>query len=420
MKRVHYSWVILFLTFFSIIVAGIVRSSSGVFVIPFEEEFQWNRSMISFAFGLSLFIYGFSGPFMGAIVQSVGIKKMMLLSMGTLMLSLLLSLFMTEPWQLILVWGVLNGLGASLFLTVLSPMIANTWFVKSRGLAVGILTASTATGQLLLLPLLAYVIEVSNWKNAITIIFILSMVMFILIIFLMKDSPKRLGIPPYGGQEETQTEAIPQPKTNPFKMALDVLFHAFKYKEFWLLAGSFFVCGLSTSGLIGTHFVSLCVSFGIAAVTAASFLSIMGVFDLVGTTASGWLSDRVDNRWLLFWYYGLRGLSLLLLPFALSQGSYTMLIIFTVFYGLDWIATVPPTINIARNVFGLEKSVIIYGWIFAAHQVGAAVAAYGGGVLFEQYNTYIHAYIGAGVFCFLASLFVILIKKEHGSTKFEM
>ncbi|TKC15323.1 MFS transporter [Robertmurraya kyonggiensis] len=413
MGKLHYSWIILFLTFFSVIVAGIVRSSSGVFVIPFEEEFHWDRSMISLAFGLSLFIYGFSGPFMGAIVQSVGIKKMMLISMGTLMISLILSLLMTEPWQLILIWGVLNGLGSSFFLTVLSPLIANTWFVKRRGLAVGILTASTATGQLLLLPLLAYVIEVSNWKNAIIIILILSMVMFILIWSFMKDSPKKIGLNPYGAAEELPSEPPNHTKINPFKSAIETLFYAFKYKEFWLLAGSFFICGLSTNGLIGTHFVSLCVSFGIVAVTAASFLSIMGVFDLVGTTASGWLSDRIDNRWLLFWYYALRGLSLLLLPYALQQGSLTLLMIFTVFYGLDWIATVPPTINIARNVFGLEKSVIIYGWIFAAHQVGAAVAAYGGGVIFERYDTYSYAFIGAGIFCFLASLFVIIIRKEH-------
>lgn len=416
MRKLHYSWIILFLTFFSVIVAGIIRSSSGVFVIPFEEEFHWDRSMISFAFGLSMFIYGFSGPFMGAIVQSVGIKKMMLISMGTLMLSLILSLWMTEPWQLILIWGVLSGLGSSFFLTVLSPLIANTWFVKKRGLAVGILTASTATGQLLLLPLLAYVIEVSNWKNAIIIILVLSILMFILIISFMKDSPNKIGLNPYGG-EELASEPSNQTKSNPFKTAFMTLFYAFKYREFWLLVGSFFVCGLSTNGLIGTHFVSLCVSFGIVAVTAASFLSIMGIFDLVGTTASGWLSDRIDNRWLLFWYYALRGLSLLLLPYALREGSFTMLMIFTVFYGLDWIATVPPTINIARNVFGLEKSVIIYGWIFAAHQVGAAVAAYGGGVIFERYDTYSYAFLGAGIFCFLASLFVIIIRKEHGNTK---
>ncbi|MEQ2528392.1 MFS transporter [Bacillaceae bacterium CLA-AA-H227] len=416
MRKLHYSWIILFLTFFSIIVAGIVRSSSGVFVIPFEEEFHWDRSMTSFAFGLSLFIYGFSGPFMGAIVQSVGIKKMMLISMGTLMISLILTLFMSEPWHLVLVWGVLNGLGASLFLTVLSPLIANTWFVKSRGLAIGILTASTATGQLLLLPLLAYVIENSNWKNAIVIILILSMLMFLLIWSFMKDSPKKIGINPYGSEEEIALESPNKLKINPFKTAIDTLFYAFKHKEFWLLAGSFFICGLSTNGLIGTHFVALCVSFGIVAVTAASFLSIMGVFDLVGTTASGWLSDRIDNRWLLFWYYALRGLSLLLLPYALQQGSLTLLMIFTVFYGLDWIATVPPTINIARNVFGLEKSVIIYGWIFAAHQVGAAVAAYGGGVIFERYDTYTYAFVGAGIFCFLASLFVIIIRKEQAKT----
>ncbi|NRG44860.1 MFS transporter [Bacillus sp. CRN 9] len=416
MRRIHYSWIILFVVFFSIIVAGITRSSSGVFIIPFEQEFGWDRSLISLAIGISLFIYGLSGPFMGAIVQIIGIKRMMLISMGTLMAGLLLTFFMKETWHLILIWGLIIGLGSSLFLTVLSPIIANTWFKKRRGLAVGILTASSATGQLVLLPVLAYIIELYDWQFAVALILSLSAIMFVILIFLMKESPEAIGETAYGADENKSEDIRKNESKNPFLLAFIPLKEAIRTKEFWLLAGSFFICGLSTSGLIGTHFVSLCVGYGIAVVTAASLLSFMGIFDLVGTTLSGWLSDRIDNRWLLFWYYSLRGLSLLLLPFALSEGSYILLIIFSVFYGLDWIATVPPTVNISRNIFGLEKSIIVYGWIFAAHQAGAAVASFGGGVIFERFNSYTYAFLGAGALCFFASLFVIVIKKEKGIT----
>lgn len=235
--------------------------------------------------------------------------------------------------------------------------------------------------------------------------------MFTLIAIFIKNKPQDVGLNPYG-QEEFFEEQSVQQKKNPIRIAFNGLLEAVKVKAFWLLAGSFFICGLSTSGLIGTHFVSYCISFGVPLVTAASLLSFMGVFNLLGTTASGWLSDRFDNRWLLFWYYLLRGASLLLLPYALSQGSVVLLTIFTIFYGLDWIATVPPTISITRQIFGMQKSSIIYGWIFASHQAGAAVAAYGGGLIYQFFNSYTWAFFLAGIFCAMASLFVIIVKKQ--------
>lgn len=414
MKRIHYSWFILIITFLSIIVAGIVISSSGVFIDSFENDFGWDRSIIALAFAISLILYGFSGPFMAALLEVMGLKKLMIASMTTLLTGLMLTLIMNQSWQLIIIWGIIIGLGASLFLTVVSPFVANHWFEKRRGLAVGILTASTATGQLILLPVLAALIENYSWRWAIGLIMILSFIMLIIIVLFMKNTPKEVGLLPYG-LEEARQENIEEQKKNPIVLAFNGLSEAVKVKQFWLLAGSFFICGLSTSGLIGTHFVSYCISFGIPLVTAASFLSFMGIFNLVGTTLSGWLSDRFDNRWLLFWYYGLRGASLVLLPYALKEGSMTLLVIFTVFYGLDWIATVPPTINISRQIFGTKKSGIIYGWIFASHQVGAAVAAFGGGLIYKFFNTYTWAFFLAGVFCLLASLFVIVIKKHHSS-----
>ena len=411
MRRIHYSWIILCITFVSIIIAGIVRSSSGVFIIPFEQDFGWERSTISFAFAISLLLYGISGPFIAALIEVIGLKKMMILSMLTLLMGVLLSLFMARPWQLILIWGIIIGLGSGLFLTVISPYVANQWFEKRRGFALGVLTASTATGQLILLPMLAAIVETHSWKWAMGLILVLCLIVLAIIIFFMKNSPKEVGILPYGLEVEPHESRIVQ-KNNPISMAFQTLFEAIKVKEFWLLAGSFFICGLSTSGLIGTHFISYCVGFGFAAVTAASMLSLMGIFDLIGTTLSGWLSDRFDNRWLLFWYYSLRGASLVFLPFALAEGSYILLIIFSVFYGLDWIATVPPTVNISRKIFGLEKSVIVYGWIFAAHQLGSAVAASGAGMIYNIFTSYTWAFALAGMFCLLASLFVIVIKKQ--------
>jgi len=386
-------------------------SASGVFINPLEKEFGWDRSVIALAFAISMFLFGIAGPFMAALLNVIGLKKMMLLSMTTLLTGILLTFIMNQAWQMIIIWGFIIGLGSSLFLTVLSPYVANHWFEKRRGLAVGILTASTATGQLVLLPVLATIIENYSWRPAIGLIMILCFIMLIIIFLFMKNSPKDVGILPYGLEQEIQNSNEGQ-KENPIVIAFKGLFEAVKVKEFWLLGGSFYICGLSTSGLIGTHFVSLCISFGVPLVTAASILSFMGIFNLVGTTLSGWLSDRFDNRWLLFWYYGLRGASLVLLPYALIEGSMTILVIFTVFYGLDWIATVPPTISISRQIFGIQKSGIVYGWIFAFHQAGAATAAYGGGLIYKFFNTYTWAFFLAGVFCLLASLFVIIIKKQ--------
>ncbi|RKQ19547.1 MFS transporter [Ureibacillus endophyticus] len=413
MKKLHYSWVILAVTFISIIVAGIIRSSSGIFIDPFETEFGWGRPAISFAFAVGLFLYGFSGPFMAAFVDIFGLKKMMLYSMAILTVGLSLTFVMNSEWQLILIWGVMLGIGSGLFLTVLSTQVANRWFVKRRGLAVGFLTAATATGQLVLLPVLASFVENYSWRAAIALIFALSIAMLIIIAIFMKSWPKDVGTTPYGQDEHVLNEPPIISNRNPFKVAINSLIEGLKVKEFWLLAGSFFICGLSTSGLIGTHFISYCVSFGIPLVTAASLLSLMGVFDLIGTTVSGWLSDRFDNRWLLFWYYLLRGISLLFLPFALAQGSYVWLVIFSIFYGLDWIATVPPTVGLARQKFGLQKSAMMYGWITAAHQVGAGVAAFSGGVIFKIFDSYMWAFLFAGGFCLLGSLFVLLIKKHN-------
>lgn len=415
MKKLHYSWIILIVAFFAIIVAGIIRSSSGVFIEPFEKEFNWSRPMISFAFAVGLFLYGFSGPFMAAFVERFGLKRVMLYSMALLAIGLSLTFIMNSSWQLILIWGVMIGIGSGLFLTVLSTQVANRWFVKRRGLAVGILTAATATGQLVLLPVLAALVEYYSWRYAIGLILALSVIMLLLILIFIKEWPHDVQTTALGltarSQAAQPTDA--KPSGNPFKMVWDSLLEGIKSKTFWLLAGSFFICGLSTTGLVGTHFIGYCMSFGIPMVFAASLLSFMGIFDLIGTTLSGWLSDRFDNRWLLFIYYAFRGLSLIFLPFALQHGSVTLLVIFAIFYGLDWIATVPPTIGLTRREFGIKKSAMMYGWMVSFHQVGAAVATFGGGLLYNAFDSYTSAFVLAGIFCGLGSLFVILLRKHN-------
>lgn len=415
MKKMHYSWIILAISFFSIIVAGIIRSSSGVFIEPFEQQFGWSRSMISFAFAVGLFLYGFSGPFMAAFVERFGLKKMMIYSMALLAVGLSLTFIMTKTWHLILIWGVMIGIGSGLFLTVLSTQVANRWFVKKRGLAVGILTAATATGQLVLLPVLATLIARYNWSYAIGLILFLSIVTLLLLLLFMKDWPEQIGTNALGEtstSKQQQKTTSTKKKVNPFKLVWLSLMEGMRSRAFWLLASSFFICGLSTTGLVGTHFIGFCMSYGIPIVLAASMLSFMGIFDLIGTTLSGWLSDRFDNRWLLFIYYGFRGLSLLLLPLALEQNSIPLLIIFSIFFGLDWIATVPPTIGLTRREFGMKKSAMMYGWMVAFHQVGAAVATYGGGLLYSFSNSYVSTFVLAGIFCLFGSLFVILLKKH--------
>lgn len=410
LSNIHYGWFILVVAFFSIIVAAVIRSTSGVFMVPFEEEFGWERSTISLAFAVNLVLYGFSGPFVAAFMERYGVRKVMIAAMLFLAGGIGLTTVMSAPWQLFLLWGIIIGMGSGVFLSVLSAHVANHWFVKNRGLAIGILHASTATGQLLFLPSLAYIVEQYSWRTAATMVSALGLLMILVIFRFMKNDPADMGVLPYGASDADKLSET-KDNRNPVATAFQTLHEAVRNKDFWLLAGSFFICGLSTSGLIGTHFIPYCSDFGISAVTAAGLLAFMGVFDIVGTTVSGWLSDRFDNRWLLFWYYGLRGLSLLLLPYALFNDSYLFLVAFAIFYGLDWVATVPPTIRLASDIFGKEKGAVVYGWIFASHQLGSGLAAYGGGVVYSWLFSYQSVFVMAGAMCLLATLFVLRIKR---------
>ncbi|WLD92574.1 MFS transporter [Alkalihalobacillus sp. AL-G] len=406
----HYGWIVVWLTFFAVLLAAGIRSITGVIMIPLEQEFEWSRSAISFAFAINLTLYGFSGPFIAAGLERAGIRKTMVYAMLLLVFGLIVSLFMFEIWQLHLIWGIIIGIGCGVFLTVLSATVANNWFEKRRGMVLGLLMAGTAAGQMLFLPLLAYLTEEYSWRAGLYVFIGLGALMIPIIAIWMKDKPSEKGLLPYGMIKQ-DVSPITTKRQNPVKAAFETLWTGARSVPFWLLSISFFICGLSTTGLIGTHFIPASTHNGIPEVQAASLFAFMGIFNIIGTMFSGWLSDRLDNRWLLFWYYGLRGLSLLALPFVLEDQSYLLLIGFAVFYGLDWIATVPPTIRLATDYFGKKRGAIIYGWVFAAHQVGAGVAAFLGGYFYEIFHGYTITFISAGALCIVATLFVLSIKK---------
>jgi len=407
-RRLHYGWYVFAATFAVLLVAAAIRATPGVVIVPLEHEFGWSRATISFAISVNLLLYGLMGPFTAALTERIGIRRTMALAMGILAAALFLATGMRHAWQLVVLWGLLVGVGSGMAATVLGAAVVARWFHARRGLVMGALTASTATGQLLFLPLLARVVEDDGWRWAIRLVSGAALVMVPLALAVVRESPAAVGLAPYGA-----TTAVPPPsrRGNPVAVAFATLGRAVQRRDFWLLAGTFFVCGASTNGLIGTHLIPACLDHGIPEVRAAGLLAVMGMFDLVGTTASGWLTDRWDSRRLLFTYYALRGLSLVFLPDALHDAG-GGLNAFSVFYGLDWIATVPPTVKLATDAFGRDDAPIVYGWVFASHQVGAAMAALGAGLVRTALGDYRLAFMSSGVLCLFAALLALAIGRR--------
>jgi len=415
MRRVHPAWVVAGCTFLVLLVAAGIRSVPGVLIVPLETEFGWSRATIGFAVAVNIALYGLIGPFAAALIERFGLRRTVGTALAVIALGVALTPFMRASWQLVGLWGVVVGGGSGVTALVLATTVASRWFSTRRGLVVGALTASTATGQLVFLPLLAYLAEHVGWRWVSVLIASVAAVLIVPVLAFMRDRPSDLGIPPYGG---TAVVARVPPTVNPAVRALRALRTGAGSRDFWLLGGSFFVCGASTNGLIGTHLIPACVDHGIPEVMAASLLAAMGMFDMVGTTLSGWLSDRWDNRMLLAWYYGLRGLSLLFLPFAFDVGfegaGYVGLGVFAVFYGLDWIATVPPTVRLAARCFGDENAPVMFGWIAAMHQLGAAAAAWSAGLVRVGTGSYLAAFMAAGALCLVASVLVTFIGARRG------
>jgi sugar phosphate permease len=409
MRKPHYAWIVLAITFVVLLISAAIRATPGVLIVPLETEFGWSRATISVAISTNLLLYGLMGPFAAGLVNRYGPRRVMALSIILIGLGTLATITMRQPWQLVALWGVLVGVGTGMVAIVLGATIVQRWFYLHRGLALGLLTASSATGQLLFLPLLAKLVVTSGWRWAVIVVSAVALVIAPISFLIMRDRPQDKGLTPLG-LPDTETVAAPA-GANPVVAALSALRMASRTREFWILAGSFFICGASTNGLIGTHLIPACMDHGIPEVQAAGLLAMMGIFDLVGTTGSGWLSDRFDSRLLLLTYYGLRGLALLYLPYGfVSEGH--GLTIFAVFYGLDWIATVPPTVALTRQAFGAEKAGLVFGWILAAHQVGAALAASFAGFIRTNEGNYDHAFLIAGFLCMISAIGVLFAGKR--------
>lgn len=412
-SKFHYGWVVVLITFVTLLVSAGIRSMPSILMLPFEKEFGWSRGGISSVVSVGIFLYGMVGPFSAALLERFGIRRMMVVSLAVLAASLSITPMMTSLWQFEILWGFVAGLGTGMMANVLGVTVTNHWFVKRKGLVVGMLTASAATGQLLFLPLLAKITVDVGWRYAIYTAVAVMVLLLIVVAIWMRNHPYDKGLAPYGEQELVK----PAPFLGHLFLApLQALRSGLGSKTFWLLAGTFFFCGFSTNGLIGTHLIPACGDHGIPEVMAAGLLALMGLFDLVGTTLSGWLSDRFDSRWLLFWYYGLRGLSLLFLPYALDATP-AALMVFSVFYGLDWIATVPPTVRLAGKEFGKEKAGMIFGWVVVFHQIGASAAAYGAGAVRDWLGSYTVPFVAAGLVCLVASLMAVSISKVRSSVQ---
>src|SRR4051812_19663817 len=406
-RRVHYAWVAVGITFLALIVAAGVRSVPGILIVPLEREFGWPRSTISLAVSINLLLYGLIGPFAAGLMNRFGVRRVMTLAFALIAAGVLSTRFLAAPWQLNVLWGIVVGAGTGTVALVMGATVVNRWFHRHRGLLIGVLSASTATGQLLFLPGLAALVEHHGWRSATLVVAVAALGVVPVAALFMRDDPTRLGLRPFGLADDV--DLPPTPRRNPFADAIAGLRDGLRSRDFYLLAGSFFVCGASTNGLVGTHLVPACMDHGIPEVRAAGLLAVMGIFDLLGPTASGWLSDRFNNRLLLFMYYGLRGLSLLYLPHAFHHGA-GGLSAFAVFYGLDWIATVPPTVALATRAFGPERANVMFGWIVAAHQVGAALAAYGAGYLRTTEGHYNHAFTISATLCLIAAVGVLCIR----------
>lgn len=405
--RLHYGWIVVAVSFVVILVLAGVRAAPGVLIVPLEEEFHWSRATISLAVGINLLLYGAIGPFAAAIMDRLGVRRVMTMAVAAITLAVALSPLMHNVWELIALWGVVNGLSCGVVGPYLAAYIAARWFVARQGLVVGILTAATAAGQLVFLPLLADLVTQAGWRAMSLALAAAVAVLAPLVLLAMRDRPADLGLAAYGDPRGPQPAATAAPG-NPVAVAFRALGEGIRLRDFWLISGGYFICGASTNGLIGTHLIPACVDHGLTEITGAGLLAAAGVFSFFGGTLSGWLSDRWDNRYLLFWYYGLRGLSLLYLPFAFDM-SFFGLTVFSVFYGLDWIASVPPTVRLLSRAVGSERTGMMVAWISVIHQVGGAAAAYVGGLLRISYGSYLEAFMLSGLLCIVAAFMVLFI-----------
>jgi predicted MFS family arabinose efflux permease len=396
-------------TFLIMLVTAGIRATPSVMMVPLEQGFGWSRTTISMALAINLALFGLMGPFAAAAMQRFGMCRTVLAALTVLAIAVALSGRMHAAWQMVLIWGVLVGSATGATSTTLGAVVVNRWFSQHRGLAMGILTASSATGQLAFLPLMAWVAEHRGWQTLVLLVALAAAIVLPIVALLLPEKPSAIGLRRLGEADDAAADAA-QSNANPIVIAFAALKKASTFGDFWLLFFTFFICGASTNGYIGTHFIAMCGDYGLSEVRGAGMLAMMGVCDLIGTTLSGWLSDRFNNRVLLFWYYGLRGLALIFLPFAFGY-QYLGLPLFGLFYGLDWIATVPPTVRLTTDVFGSRDAPVVFGWVVAGHQLGAAFAALGAGMLRSSLGSYTVATMISGGLCVVGAVLVLRINR---------
>lgn len=427
--RLHPAWIVAAVAFLALVGAAGFRAAPGVLMVPLQQEFGWSTTVLSLAVSINLVLFGLTAPFAAALMERFGIRKVTSLALCLIGLGSALTVFVNQSWQILLTWGVLIGLGTGSMALVFAATIANTWFAKSRGLVIGILTAGSAAGQLVFLPFIAALAQNPGWRGASLLIAAGALAVVPLVLRWLRNSPADVGVLPYGAEEPNAEAAdagnkppaggtvavVASPVTgdsaNAAVRALQVLKRASKVRTFWALAAGFAICGATTNGLIGTHFIPSAHDHGMPETTAAGLLAVVGIFDIVGTIASGWLTDRFNPKVLLAVYYQFRGIGLLVLPLLLGSSVEPSMIIFVVVYGLDWVATVPPTAAICRSVFGADGSVV-FGWVFAAHQLGAAAAALAAGFIRDATGHYNYAWLGAAAMCTVAAVISATIRKD--------
>ena len=433
-RRIHPAWWVAAVAFIALLAAAGFRAAPGALMVPLHADFGWSMSSMSLAVSVNLLLYGLTAPFAAALMDRFGIRQVVAAALALVAFGAGGSVLMTASWQLLIFWGVLIGLGTGSMALVFAATIADRWFLARRGLVMGILTAGSATGQLIFLPPVATIAESTGWRPASLLIGIAALAAVPLVWLVLRDHPSDLGVPPYGADSDlgttgteataTDTEAsapepatastspAPSPETGgAAHRALIGLLFAARHRSFWALAIAFAICGATTNGLIGIHFIPSAHDHGMPASTAAGLLAVVGIFDIVGTVFSGWLTDKFDPRILLVAYYTFRGVGLLLLPWLLSDTVHPSMILFIVVYGLDWVATVPPTAALCREIFG-ENGTIVFGWVFAAHQIGAAIAAFGAGVVRDAFGEYTYAWWGGAAMCAIAAVLSFAVKRR--------
>ncbi|NUT95303.1 MAG: MFS transporter [Saccharothrix sp.] len=411
-RKQNWAWVVAGVSFVALVGAAAFRATPGALIEPLQEEFGWSTGLIGLAVSVNLVLFGVTAPFAAALMERFGVRRVVAFALVMVAIGSGLTVFMTSAWQLVLFWGVLVGLGTGSMALAFVATITGRWFIKHRGLVTGVLTAGGATGQLVFLPAVATLSETSGWRSASLMVSAAALAVVPLVWFLLREYPADLGVPLYGG-----TEVVPRPEkaSGAARRAIGALTSAARTGPFWFLAGGFAICGATTNGLVGTHFIPAAHDHGMPTTTAAGLLALVGIFDIVGTILSGWLTDRVDSRVLLAAYYTLRGASLLVLPQLFHDSVHPSMLVFIIFYGLDWVATVPPTVALCREVFG-QSAPVVFGWIFASHQLGAAFAATAAGLTRDHFGNYHPAWYAAGALSIGAAFLSMKVRRKTPAT----